>query len=60
VTTIGDIAFLACHNLTSLFIPGSVTSIGSAAFNACYGLTAIVVESGNTAYDSRGNCNALI
>ena len=60
VTTIGDIAFLACHNLTSLFIPGSVTSIGRAAFNACYGLTAIVVESGNTAYDSRGNCNALI
>ena len=60
VTTIGDQAFLSCHSLTSLFIPKSVTSIGKSAFNACNGLTAIVVESGNTAYDSRDNCNALI
>jgi len=60
VTSIGDVAFLSCHSLTSLFIPKSVTSIGKAAFNGCNGLTTIVVESGNTAYDSRDNCNALI
>jgi hypothetical protein len=30
------------------------------AFSGCSGLTSIVVESGNTVYDSRNNCNAVI
>ena len=30
------------------------------AFEGCGGLTSIVVEDGNTVYDSRENCNAII
>ena len=37
-----------------------MTSIGEAAFGGCSGLTSIKVKSGNTKYDSRDNCNAII
>ena len=60
VTSIGDYAFSDCYGLTSIEIPNSVTSIGSSAFSDCTGLTNIIVESGNTKYDSRENCNAII
>ena len=60
VTTIGDLAFYNCSALTSVSIGNSVTSIGDLAFWNCSGLTSIVVASGNTTYDSRGNCNAII
>ena len=36
-----------------------VTSIGDRAFRNCSSLTSMVVE-GNTTYDSRDNCNAII
>ena len=60
VTTIGDNAFYNCSALTSVSIPNSVSSIGDDAFFRCSELTRIVVASGNTTYDSRGNCNAII
>lgn len=60
VTSIGDYAFYKCTGLTSVTIPNSVTSIGAYAFYKCTGLTSIVVENGNTVYDSRNNCNAII
>ena len=59
VTSIGEYAFYNCDGLTSVTIPESVTSIGDYAFGSS-NLTSIVVESGNTTYDSRDNCHALI
>ena len=60
VKSIGESAFCGCSGLTSITIPNSVTSIGGLAFEVCSGLTSIIVSSGNTKYDSRNNCNALI
>ncbi|MBR6292083.1 MAG: leucine-rich repeat protein [Bacteroidales bacterium] len=60
LTTIGQGVFHSCSGLTSLVIPSSVTSIGRNAFYGCSGLTSITVENGNTEYDSRGGCNAII
>ena len=60
VKSIGGYAFYECTGLTSVTIPNSVTSIGDRAFEGCTGLTSIIVESGNTIYDSRQNCNAII
>jgi hypothetical protein len=60
VISIGERAFWKCSGLTSIVIGNSVTSIGEHAFNDCTGLESIKVESGNTVYDSRENCNAII
>lgn len=60
VTSIGDLAFASCNGLISVTIPSSVTSIGDGVFYGCVSLTSIIVECGNTKYDSRDNCNAII
>jgi uncharacterized protein YjdB len=60
VTSIGHDAFLGCTGLMVLSIPKSVTSIDYSTFVDCSGLNSIIVEDGNTAYDSRNNCNAII
>ena len=61
VTSIGDSAFKGCSGFTSCTIGSGVTSIGNNAFNyCCENLESITVNSNNTSYDSRGNCNALI
>lgn len=60
VEEIGVAAFRDCNSLSSLHIPGSVSSIGLDAFNGCTGLYSVTVDEGNTIYDSRDNCNAII
>ena len=60
VISIGDFAFSGCTSLTSITIPSSVTSIGTHPFFDCSGLQSIVIEKGNTVYDSREDCNAII
>ena len=60
VTSVNWCAFQGCIGLTSVTIPNNLTSIGSSAFYGCNGLSSIKVESGNTKYDSRDNCNAII
>jgi hypothetical protein len=60
VAAIGNNAFYGCIGLTSIDIPNSVTHIGVEAFSGCSCLTSITVASGNSKYDSRNNCNAII
>lgn len=60
VTTIGDYAFDCCSGLTSFTIPSSVKAIGDNILNCCNGINSIIVDGGNTKYDSRNNCNAII
>ena len=60
VRYIGVHAFLRCYNLPSLLIPKAVETIASSAFDNCSYLQSIVVEEGNSVYDSRDNCNAVI
>ena len=59
VTSIGGWSFWFT-GLTSINIPSSVTYIGENPFAGCADLTEITVESGNTVYDSRNGCNAII
>ena len=60
VTSIDEETFFDCKSLTSITIPESLTSIEDGAFRGCDSLTAIVVTEGNSVYDSRDNCNAII
>ena len=59
VTSIGNYAFYNCE-LSSIDIPASVTSIGKGVFGYCSNLATITVAAGNTVYDSRNDCNAII
>ena len=57
---IADRAFsFGSGDITSLILPNSIIHIGKAAF-VCRGLDTINLQSGNTIYDSRDNCNAII
>ena len=58
--SIGSNAFSVCDRLQEISIPASVEQIGSGAFSRNNQMTEIHVEAGNSVYDSRGNCNAII
>jgi hypothetical protein len=59
VVEIGSGAFGFC-DLKEVTIPASVVNIGGGAFGGCYKLKSITVASGNSVYDSREGCNAII
>ena len=48
VTIIGNLAFYACYDLTTISIPQGVTSIGYSAFDGCTGLITISIPQGVT------------
>ena len=60
ITSINDRTFLNCEYLTSVTLGNKVKNIGDEAFFGCYNISSLKVESGNTVYDSRNNCNAII
>ena len=60
VKTICAYAFMYCSSLTTVTIPESVTAIGKSPFAGCDNLGSIIVSDGNSKYDSRDNCNAII
>ena len=59
VQSIGGMSFWYT-GLTSINIPNSVNIIVENPFAGCAELATITVESGNTTFDSRNNCNAII
>ena len=60
VNSIGGGTFSGCSSLKSITIPEIVTDIGYLVFSGCSSLTSVKVEEGNSKYDSRDDCNAII
>lgn len=60
VISIGASAFFDCQALNGVEIPATVESIGGYAFEHCPALYSMSVATGNTNYDSRDSCNAII
>ena len=60
ITSIDEDAFRNCSSMTYLEIGSSVRYIDKTAFSFCSSLTNVSVAYGNTVYDSRDNCNAII
>ena len=60
VIYIGSHAFAHCEDLNSVIIPSGVTFIGKGVFDCCCSLVSIDVDKGNSYYDSRNHCKAII
>ena len=48
VTSIGDMAFILCFNLTSVILPDSITNIGNEVFVSDYNLTSMTIPNSVT------------
>ena len=61
VTSIGDMAFYNCVDITSIVIPFSVTSIKSSSFDGCKNISSIILPSNVTTLGSYAfnNCKSL-
>lgn len=57
---ISELVFNQCDALKEFTLPATVKHISCSAFAQCKNLSKLSVESGNTVYDSRENCNAII
>lgn len=54
-------AFMRCEKIKEFAIPKSVEKIGPSVLQECGdGVEKLIVESGNSYYDSRDNCNCII
>ena len=60
VTGILRNAFSHCEGLASITIPSTVDHIEGGISYGCSNLETIIIVGGNTNYDSRDNCNAII
>ncbi len=60
IQTINGNAFKNCEQLESVQIPASANDISAYAFSFCKKLSSLIVADGNSTYDSRDNCNAVI
>ena len=60
VKSIASGAFSDCSNLASVSIGNSVINIDRNPFSSCSSLNSILVEDGNSIFDSRNDCNAII
>ena len=60
LNTIGNDVFNGCCSLSDVFIPAACTSISNSAFRGCSSIQSFSVEYGNSVYDSRDNCNAIL
>ena len=58
--TIMEYAIYDCPNLDRIHIPSSVEKVYPRAFSMCDNIESISVDSNNTVYDSRNNCNAIL
>ena len=60
LSTLNEEVFYHCEELTGLTIPANVTKIYKRFAPKCPNLVSLVVDTDNTTYDSRDNCNAII
>ena len=60
LTSIGKEAFSGCSSLLNIYIPAGVTEIAGNPFSGCTAVESIKVSTGNSKYDSREDCNAII